>query len=88
MQHGLGFISYGYQAVNFATADRATLCARMEHSAAPEYMGMWTEERVAFDLWLERGLALQHEAVLHEPVPDDLLRLLADAPAEPVDVLH
>lgn len=49
---------------------------------------MRTEERAAFDLWLERGLALQHEAVLHEPVPDDLMRLLADAPAEPVGVLH
>lgn len=49
---------------------------------------MRTEERAAFDLWLERGLALQHEAVLHEPVPDDLMRLLADAPAESVGVLH
>lgn len=53
-----------------------------------EHAAMRTEERVAFDLWLERGLALQHEAVLYEPVPDDLLRLLADTPAESVDVLH
>lgn len=55
---------------------------------ARERAAMRTEERAAFDLWLERGLALQHEAVLHEPVPDDLLRLLGDTPAEPVDVLH
>lgn len=55
---------------------------------AREHAAMRTEERMAFDLWLERDLALQHEAVLHEAVPDDLLRLLADAPAEPVDVLH
>lgn len=53
-----------------------------------ERAAMWTEERVAFDLWLERGLARQHEAVLHEPVPDDLLRLLADTPAEAADLLH
>ena len=49
---------------------------------------MWTEERAAFDVWLEHGLARQHEEVLHEPVPDDLLRLLADTPAEAADVLH
>ena len=49
---------------------------------------MWTEERAAFDLWLERGLARQHEAVLREPVPDDLMCLLADEPVEPAGVLH
>lgn len=55
---------------------------------ARERGAMRTEERAAFDLWLERGLARQHEAVLHEPVPDDLLRLLDDEPVEPVGVLH
>lgn len=38
-----------------------------------------------FDLWLQRELGRLHGDVLHEPVPDKLLRILQDAAADPRD---
>lgn len=32
-----------------------------------------------FDLWLQRELCRMHGDVLHEPVPEKLLRILEDA---------
>ena len=32
-----------------------------------------------FDAWLRRALVEAHDAVLHDPVPDRLLRILSDA---------
>lgn len=34
----------------------------------------------AFDRWLRRELARLYGAALHEPVPDNLLRMIAKAP--------
>ncbi len=37
------------------------------------------------DLWLQRELGRLHGDVLHEPVPEKLLRILEDASAPPQD---
>lgn len=37
-----------------------------------------------FDLWLRRELGRLHGDVLHEPVPEKLLRIIEDA-ARPLD---
>ena len=34
----------------------------------------------SFDAWLRRALLKAHDAVLHDPVPDRLLRILQDPP--------
>ena len=34
----------------------------------------------AFDAWLRRQLTAAHDRVLHEPVPERLLRILGDPP--------
>jgi hypothetical protein len=38
-----------------------------------------------FDLWLQRELGRLHGDVLHEPVPEKLLRILEEASAPPQD---
>ena len=35
---------------------------------------------VSFDAWLRRALTEAHDAVLHDPVPDRLLRILREPP--------
>ena len=37
----------------------------------------------SFDLWLRRGLRRLHSAVLAEPIPLELLRLIEDRPGQP-----
>ena len=38
-----------------------------------------------FDVWLQREICRLHGDVLHEPVPEKLLRILEDASAPPQD---
>ena len=38
----------------------------------------------ALDRWLHARLRERHEAVLREPIPDSLLRLLTDDPNSPL----
>ncbi|MGE0716881.1 MAG: NepR family anti-sigma factor [Alphaproteobacteria bacterium] len=61
------------------TGDRA----RQQDATATPATAEPPLEQAVFDRWVDRRLKSMHDAVLHEAIPDDLLRILADAPASP-----
>lgn len=54
----------------------------MRMSAEQERGGRRGEEPGAFDLWVRRVLQEHYGRVVHEPVPEDLLRLLSTSSPE------
>ena len=51
------------------------------HPSAPADGFAAVKANREFDLWLERELCRLHGDVLHEPVPEKLLRILEDGAA-------
>ena len=63
------------------TSESAPPCRPNRPPRAPAAAGAGAPDPL--DLWLRRGLRRLHSAVLAEPIPPELLRLVEDGPGQP-----